>query len=325
MGEEGGCGGRAAWPAPARSRRLGGRRPGPRACPGMPVGLTVRRTGESMTASSRNIQSTASAVIAAPAASLTRTASSAGRRVAGSGGRAVVRTASRTRPSSRAVVIRASQSSRSAVARWFSASCSALAIVRASSSSVSDRDAAATTARRSRRRSSLPAAWARRRPVLPRGQVHRRQELFRDGDDGVGVRLLLRDRLTDRRHPAAQQLLGHGELLGPQPGQQGVAMRRRLRRLALLPRRRTGRTAWAPWTAPTRESHDHEAYPDRGRHHGRGGRPGHERHHDPGGVAITVATWARGHGCRDDRRRHRAGRPRAERHRHVRAVAAVRR
>ncbi len=97
--------------------------------------------------------------MAVPAASARRTAISAGTRAAGSGGRAETRSASATRPASRAVTIRASHPSRNAVTRVCRASRSVPTIWRPSSSSVTV-EADATTERTSRSGASLPALRA---------------------------------------------------------------------------------------------------------------------------------------------------------------------
>jgi len=125
---------------------------------GSPAGLTFRLTGDSTTApkSSDQRSSGTSGDIAAPAAEERRTASAPGRRALGSGGLDEIRTASATRSSSSAALIRPSHASRRAVTRESRDSRRAVNKPRASSSSVTA-DAPATMERTSRRGASRPA------------------------------------------------------------------------------------------------------------------------------------------------------------------------
>ena len=131
--------------------------------------------------------------------------------------------------------MRASHPSRSAVTRVCSASRSVVTISRPSSSRLT------VEARRHDRahlaqRSVLAGVARRHGPVLPRRQVHAGQELLGHGEQGVGRHLgpslgpgpcvLLLDGVAHGGDAPPQQLFGHGELLGAQLGQRGVAVGR---------------------------------------------------------------------------------------------------
>ena len=168
-----------------------------------------------------------------PAVSARRTARSAGTRAVGSGGRDATRRASATRQSSRAVTMRPSHASRRAVTLESRASRSAPTSSRASSSRLTV-EAPATTERISRSGASRPAAAQGHGPVLPGGQAHPGLQFFGHGEKrlgrhlgpalGTGPRVLLVDGLADGGDPAAQQLLGHGDLFRAQRRQGGVAV-----------------------------------------------------------------------------------------------------
>ena len=129
--------------------------------------------------------------------------------------------------------MRANHSSRSAVVRWSRDSCNDLAM----------RPALFVEVHRARgghdgaelaQAVVLACGLRHRGAVLPVGQAHGRQELVRHGEQGLrgdwrlsgrlGRGVLRVDRLAHRLQAAAQQLLRHGDLLGAQRGEHGVAV-----------------------------------------------------------------------------------------------------
>ena len=146
--------------------------------------------------------------------------------------------------------------------RWSSDSCSALAIVRPSSSRMTVREAA-TTARSSRSRYSLPAVCATEARSFQSASRTDRQQLVGHGQEGIGRHRRLADRLvrsilrlnglSHRLQPAAEQLLGDRDLLGPQRRQHGVAVHgRRGCDRTLAPRRAAVALAGTSRTGTTR-------------------------------------------------------------------------
>ena len=153
--------------------------------------------------------------------------------VPGSGGRMEASTAWSTLPSFKAFVMRASHSSRRAVVRWSSDSWSALAMPRALVVEV-DGPRCGDHGPQLPQPVVLARRLRHRGAVLPVRQPDRGEELVGHGQEGVcrhgGLagrlgRVVLRlDGLAHGLEAAAEQLFGHGDLLGPQRCQHGVAV-----------------------------------------------------------------------------------------------------
>ena len=216
---------------------------------GMPAGLTVRRTGEATTASSRRIQSSGarSAVMASPAAAA-KPHGQLGRAAGARLGRPDGGFDGLLHPAIVQCVGDAGepllpQRRRPLVQRLLERLGHGAPLLVEVDRTRGGHDGPELT-----QPVVLPRRQGDRGPVLPVGQAHGRQQFIGHGQERLRrhrrlprrlVRGVLRfDGLPDGLQAAAEELLGHGDLFGPQGRQHGVAVHggRRCDR-SLTPRR----------------------------------------------------------------------------------------